>query len=51
MVSDSSKTYTKRCRKRASGGKARKKALERDGSTPKFPIHPEGSKPAKKKPA
>jgi len=47
-MSDTSKTKARRRRKQASSGKDRKKQLERDGSTPKFPIHPDAStEPAK----
>ncbi len=45
MVSDTQKTERKRQAKQAKAGKARKKALEKKGTTPKFPIHPEGAKP------
>ena len=40
-MSDTSKTKTKRRRKVAAQGKDRKKKLEKLGTTPKFPIHPE----------
>jgi len=39
MSSLTKKTKSIRNRKRARSGAARKKALERDGSTPAFPIH------------
>ena len=44
-MSDTSKTKTRRRRKAAAQGKDRKKKLEKHGTTPKFPIHPEGAKP------
>jgi hypothetical protein len=40
-MSDTSKTKARRRRKKAAQGKDRKKALEKRGTTPKFPIHPE----------
>jgi len=40
-MSDTSKTKARRRRKKASQGKDRKKTLEKRGTTPKFPIHPE----------
>lgn len=46
MVSDTQRTERIRRRKRATNGKANKKARARAG-TPKFPIHPE-AKPAQK---
>ncbi len=39
-MSDTSKTKARRRRKRAAQGKDRKKRLEKQGSTPKFPIDP-----------
>lgn len=52
MVSDTAKTEARRRRKQGAQGKARKRAQEREGSTPKFPIHPEGEKkPSAKKPS
>ncbi len=39
-MSDTSKTKARRRRKRAAQGKDRKKKLEKQGSTPKFPIDP-----------
>jgi len=42
MASKSQKTDTKRNQKRHKAGKARKRALRRDGSTPKFPLDPNG---------
>ena len=53
MVSNSSKTKLRRIHKKAKQGRDRKRKLERQGSTPKFPIHPEGGKAstAAKKPA
>ncbi len=40
-MSDTSKTESKRRRKAATQGRDRKKKLEKRGSTPKFPIHPD----------
>ena len=40
-MSDTSKTKAKRRRKAAAQGKDRKKKLVKQGTTPKFPIHPE----------
>ena len=40
-MSDTSKTKAKRRRKAAAQGKDRKKKLEKQGSTPRFPIHPD----------
>jgi hypothetical protein len=40
-MSDTSKTKARRRRKAASQGKARKKKLEKQGTTPKFPIDPD----------
>ena len=45
-MSDTSKTKTRRRRKAAAQGKDRKKKLEKHGTTPKFPIHPDGDKAA-----
>ena len=42
-MSDTSKTESRRRRKHAAAGKDRKKKLERDGTTPKFPIDPKKS--------
>lgn len=39
-MSDTSKTKAKRRRKAAAQGKDRKKKLEKQGSTPRFPIDP-----------
>ena len=41
-MSDTSKTKARRRRKAAAAGKDRKKKLEKHGTTPKFPIDPEG---------
>ncbi|MFW5924638.1 MAG: hypothetical protein ACOCV4_00640 [Myxococcota bacterium] len=49
MVSRTSKTEKRRANKRAAGGKDRKKAQQKHGTTPKFPVHPEGKKPETKK--
>ena len=38
-MSDTSKTKTRWQLKQKSMGKKRKKALEKNGTTPKFPIH------------
>jgi len=43
-MSDTSKTEAKRRRKAAAQGKDRKRKLEKQGSTPKFPIDPEKAK-------
>jgi len=43
-MSDTSKTKTRRLVRKKAMGKKRKKQLEKQGSTPKFPIHPEGKK-------
>ncbi|MGD8318283.1 MAG: hypothetical protein PVH21_01670 [Myxococcales bacterium] len=40
-MSDTSKTESRRRRKKAAQGKDRKKTLEKQGTTPKFPIHPD----------
>jgi len=40
-MSDTSKTKARRRRKKAAQGKDRKKNLEKQGSTPRFPIDPE----------
>ena len=40
-MSDTSKTEARRQRKLAGQGKDRKKKLEKHGTTPKFPIHPD----------
>ncbi len=45
LMSDTSKTNTRRRRKATAQGKDRKKKLEKHGTTPKFPIHPEAEKP------
>lgn len=38
-MSDTSKTESRRRRKKAAQGKDRKKKLEKQGTTPKFPVH------------
>jgi hypothetical protein len=43
-MSDTSKTKARRHRKTAAQGQARKKKLEKHGTTPKFPIHPDKAK-------
>jgi len=40
-MSDTSKTKTRRKNRRKKAGKARKK-IQAKGTTPKFPIHPDG---------
>jgi hypothetical protein len=45
-MSDTSKTKARRRRKSAARGKDRKKKLEKQGSTPKFPIRPEEAEKA-----
>lgn len=40
-MSATSKTKTRRQNKTTKSGRARKKQLEKKGTTPKFPIHPE----------
>ncbi len=42
-MSDTSKTKARRRQKKTAQGKDRKKSLEKKGTTPKFPIHPEKS--------
>lgn len=46
-MSDTSKTKAKRRRKAATQGKDRKKKLDKQGTTPKFPIHPDKARQAK----
>ncbi|MEM1413822.1 MAG: hypothetical protein AAGH15_02935 [Myxococcota bacterium] len=48
-MSDTSKTRTRRNLRKANMGKARKKKLAKEGTTPSFPIHPE--KASAEKPA
>ena len=43
-MSDTSKTRARRQRKHARAGQGRKKKLAREGTTPAFPIHPDGDK-------
>lgn len=40
-MSATSKTKTRRQNKTTKAGRARKKQLDKKGTTPKFPIHPE----------
>jgi len=40
-MSDTGKTRVRRHSKNAAQGRDRKKKLEKNGTTPKFPIHPE----------
>lgn len=42
MPSDTQKTSRRRRRKESKNGRKQKRLKERDGTTPKFPIHPEG---------
>lgn len=44
-MSDTSKTKARRRRKAAAQGKDRKRNLEKQGTTPKFPIHQDDDKP------
>jgi hypothetical protein len=46
-MSDTGKTKARRHRKNAAQGRDRKKKLEKLGTTPKFPIHPEKAPQAK----
>jgi hypothetical protein len=46
-MSDTGKTKARRHSKRAAQGRDRKKKLEKLGTTPKFPIHPEKAPQAK----
>jgi hypothetical protein len=41
-MSDTSKTEKRRDNKKRAAGKDRKKKLEKHGTTPAFPIHPQG---------
>ncbi|MEO0323388.1 MAG: hypothetical protein AAF447_10560 [Myxococcota bacterium] len=50
-MSDTSKTRTRRNQRKANMGKARKKKLAKDGTTPPFPVHPEGKASEAKAPA
>ncbi len=50
-MSDTSKTRTRRTLRKANMGKARKKKLAKEGTTPAFPIHPEGKASDAKAPA
>lgn len=43
-MSDTSKTRTRRQNRDKNMGKDRKKQLAKKGTTPVFPIHPEGKK-------
>ncbi len=45
MVSDTAKTRLRRRLKQAKMGRARKKQLAKKGTTPRFPVHPEGANP------
>jgi hypothetical protein len=47
-MSDTGKTRARRHRKIAAQGKDRKKKLEKEGTTPKFPIHPDKAPQATK---
>ncbi len=44
-MSDTSKTKTKRRRKQTAQGKDRKRKLEKEGTTPSFPLDPNAAKP------
>lgn len=46
-MSLTSKTETRRKRRHDNFGKKRKKKLEKEGTTPKFPIHQNAEKKAK----
>lgn len=46
-MSRTSETRTRREARDKNKGKDRKKALAKNGTTPKFPIHPDGKKSAK----
>jgi hypothetical protein len=46
-MSDTSKTEARRQRKNAAQGRDRKKKLAKEGTTPKFPIHPDKAPQAK----
>ena len=43
-MSATSKTNTRRRNKQAKAGRDRKKQLEKQGTTPKFPVHADGAK-------
>ena len=47
MVSDTEKSHRRRTAKKRKAGRDRKKSLEKKGSTPKFPIQPEGAEKKK----
>jgi hypothetical protein len=47
-MSDTGKTRARRHKKNAAQGKDRKKKLEKEGTTPKFPIHPDEAPKAAK---
>ncbi len=47
MVSDTAKTRTRRRLRRAKMGKKRKRVIEKNGSTPAFPIHLENNEKPK----
>ncbi|MBW2546925.1 MAG: hypothetical protein JRE82_06755 [Deltaproteobacteria bacterium] len=47
-MSDTGKTRARRQRKNAAQGRDRKKKLEKEGTTPKFPIHPDETPKAAK---
>lgn len=46
MVSNTNQTKSIRRRHRKGGGKRRKRLAKREGTTPAFPIHPEGYDPS-----
>jgi hypothetical protein len=47
-MSDTGKTRARRQRKNAAQGRDRKKKLEKEGTTPRFPIHPDKAPQAAK---
>jgi hypothetical protein len=47
-MSDTGKTRARRQRKTAAQARDRKKKLEKEGTTPKFPIHPDKAPKAAK---
>ena len=47
-MSDTGKTRSRRHRKHAAQGRDRKKKLEKEGTTPKFPIDPDKAAKAAK---
>ncbi|MBZ0270943.1 hypothetical protein K8I61_02815 [bacterium] len=47
MASNTKQTESIRKRKHRHSGKIRKKKLDKDGTTPVFPVHPESKKATK----